>query len=219
MSQFNQPNMERKNCAWITKYKKLSLLCVVQHVEMESVFTIQPMKRLVSTTVKSAKPATTFWIFLLRTKHQQLFCLAVTVHIVLQEKRVATTKKKNHLHFWRNFSANHNKAHPNLNQKRLKWVQIWNKRIFFLFIFQTILFNFNLQLVYTQLTHNGHDLLSLQRRNPVDSRFWTRLCYYCSKWSRPKYNNQLARNTPSSLVIALVSKTRLFEQTSSASSN
>ena len=43
--------------------------------------------------------------------------------------------------------------------------------------------------------------------------------YYCSKWSRPKYNNQLSGNTPSSLEIALVSKTRLFEQSSSASSN
>ena len=28
-----------------------------------------------------------------------LCCLAVMVHIVLQERRVATTKKKNHLHF------------------------------------------------------------------------------------------------------------------------
>ena len=67
-------------------------------------------------------------------------------HIVLQERRVATTQS--HLHFWRNFSANHNQAHPNLNQRRLKWVQIKNKRIRFLladdlsdiFIFQTILF-------------------------------------------------------------------------------
>ena len=69
-----------------------------------------------------------------------------------------------------------------------------------------------------QLTEN-HVLLSLQRRNPVDPRFWSRLCYYCSKWSRPKYNNQLTWNTPSSLAIALVSKTRLFEQSSTASSN
>ena len=52
------------------------------------------------------------------------------------------------------FSANHNQAHPNLNQKRTNEVQIWNKRIRFLladdlsniFIFQIILFNFNLQL-------------------------------------------------------------------------
>ena len=27
----------------------------------------------------------------------------------------------------------------------------------------------------------------------MDSRFWTRLRYYCSKRSRPKYNNQLTR--------------------------
>ena len=69
---------------------------------------------------------------LLRTKNRQLFCLVVTVHIDLPERRVATTKKKNHLHFWRNFSANHNQAHPNPNQKRTNRVQIWNKRIRFL---------------------------------------------------------------------------------------
>ena len=57
MFHFNQPNMERKNCVWTLKYEKLSEMCIVQHVEMKSVFTSHPIKRLVSTTVKSAKPA------------------------------------------------------------------------------------------------------------------------------------------------------------------
>ena len=116
MPHFNQPNIERKNCVWRTKYERLSEMFIVQHVEMKSVFTFQPIKSLVFTTVKSAKPAATSWIFLLRTKNRQLCCLAVTVHIALQERRVATTK--DHLHFWRNSSANHNQAHPNLNQKK-----------------------------------------------------------------------------------------------------
>ena len=60
MSRFNQPNIERKNCVWTLKYKKLSEMCIVQYVKMKSVFTFQPIKRLVSTTVKSAKPAATF---------------------------------------------------------------------------------------------------------------------------------------------------------------
>ena len=60
MSHLNQPNIERKNCVWTTKYERLSEMCIVQHVEMKSVFTFQPIKRLVSTTVKSAKPAATF---------------------------------------------------------------------------------------------------------------------------------------------------------------
>ena len=60
MFSFNQPNIERKNRVWTTKYKKLSEMCIVQHVEMKSVFTFQPIKQLVSTTVKSAKPAVTF---------------------------------------------------------------------------------------------------------------------------------------------------------------
>ena len=51
MPRFNQPNIERKNCVWTTKYERLSEMCIVQHVQ--SVFTSQPIKRLVSTTVRS----------------------------------------------------------------------------------------------------------------------------------------------------------------------
>ena len=47
----------------------------------------------------------------------QISCFAITVYIVLQRRRVATTKKQNLLHIWRNFSANQIQAHPNLNQK------------------------------------------------------------------------------------------------------
>ena len=60
MTHFNQPNAERKNCLWTTKYETLSEMCIVQHVEMKSVLTFQSIKQLVSTTVKSAKPAATF---------------------------------------------------------------------------------------------------------------------------------------------------------------
>ena len=74
------------------------------------------------------------------------------------------------------------------------------------------------QSAYNQLTEN-YDLLSLKRRSPVDSGFWSRICYYCSKKSRSKYNNQLTRNTPSCLVIAVVSKATVLEQPSSASSS
>ena len=49
-SHFNQPHIERKNCAWTTS--RLLEMCMVQHVEMKSVFTFQPIKRLVSTTKK-----------------------------------------------------------------------------------------------------------------------------------------------------------------------
>ena len=102
--------------------------------------------------------------------------------------------------------------------------QIWNKRIRFLLAdalshilnFNIISINFNLHSTsqlystYSQLAQNPHDLLSLQRRNPVDSRFWSRLCYYCSKWSRQEYNNQLTRDTPSCLAIAVVSEARFL---------
>ena len=55
MSHFNQPNMERKNCVWTTKYESLSEMCIVPHLETKSVFTFQPIKQLVSTTVKKCK--------------------------------------------------------------------------------------------------------------------------------------------------------------------
>ena len=117
MFHLNQPNTEAKNCRWTTKYKRLLEMCIVQYVEMRIVFTFQPVKRLFFTPVKSAKPAATFWIFLLRSKNRQLCCSTVTVHNDLQERRVTTTEKTSHLHFWRVFPANHNQAHPNLNQK------------------------------------------------------------------------------------------------------
>ena len=60
MSHLNQPNVETKNCVWTTKYERLPEMCFVQHVKMKSVFTFQPTKRLVSTTLKSAKPAAMF---------------------------------------------------------------------------------------------------------------------------------------------------------------
>ena len=172
---------KKELCVW--KTSRLSEVCFVHHVEMKSVFTFQPIKPLVSTIVKSAKPAATFWIFLLRTKNRQFCCLEVMEHIVLQERRVAVTK--NHLRFWINFSANHNQAHPNLNYERTNRVQLWNKRIRFLLVddlsnifnFSNPFFQFqptvnqpnlfNLQSTY----RNNHDLLSLKRRNPVDSRF------------------------------------------------
>ena len=60
MSHFKQPNIERKIFACTTKYNRLLEMCIAQHVEMKSVFLFQPLKRLVSTAVKSEKLATTF---------------------------------------------------------------------------------------------------------------------------------------------------------------
>ena len=57
-SHFNQPNIEREKCVWTTS--RLLATFIVQHVEVKSVFTFQSIKRLVSTTVKSAKPSATF---------------------------------------------------------------------------------------------------------------------------------------------------------------
>ena len=66
---------------WTTEYKKLLEMCIVRHVELNSVFTFQTTKFPVSTTLESAEPALTRQKFLLRTKNRQLCCLVVMVHI------------------------------------------------------------------------------------------------------------------------------------------
>ena len=52
-------NRKKELCVWTTKYKRLFEMCIVQHVEMKSVFTFQSMKRLFYTTINSAKSAAT----------------------------------------------------------------------------------------------------------------------------------------------------------------
>ena len=54
------PSPRIELCHILTKYERLSEMCIVPHVETKNVFTFQPIKRLVSTTVKSAKLAATF---------------------------------------------------------------------------------------------------------------------------------------------------------------
>ena len=44
------------------------------------------------------------------------------------KRRVATTKKKSHLHVWIVFFTSHNQADPDLNQKRHKLFQLWYNR-------------------------------------------------------------------------------------------
>ena len=127
----------------------------------------------------------------LKDQKPTIMLFPVTVHIVLQERRVAITKNKSPLHFWRTVSANHNQTHPNLNQKKVKlspnmdwtypfpigWWFEWHNQFSNLFIqFQSTV---NCSSFISQFTEK-FDLLSFQRRNPVDSRFWSGLCYYCS---------------------------------------
>ena len=57
---FHSTKHKEKDCVGTTKYKRLLEMCFVQHVEMKSVFTFQPIERLLSTTVKSAIPDATF---------------------------------------------------------------------------------------------------------------------------------------------------------------
>ena len=51
MSHFKQPETDRKIYVSATKYRRLLEMCIVQHVEIKSVFTFVPIKCLDSTTL------------------------------------------------------------------------------------------------------------------------------------------------------------------------
>ena len=76
------------------QFKMLKELCIVQHVETEFVFTFQTTKILVFMTIKSARPALTCPIFVLRPQKFQLCCLVVMVHIILQKNESRLWKRK-----------------------------------------------------------------------------------------------------------------------------
>ena len=46
MTHSNQPNIETKSFVRTTKYNRLLDMCIVQHVELKSVFLFQPWKWL-----------------------------------------------------------------------------------------------------------------------------------------------------------------------------
>ena len=118
MFQFNQPDIARKQCSickWTTKKRKPLEKRFVQKVKTKSVFTIQPIEILVSTTVKSSLPAVPRLTFHSRNKSQHWLYLVGMVHVALQKERVASTI--NHFLYWRISSGNHDLPQPNLSRK------------------------------------------------------------------------------------------------------
>ena len=96
-------------------YKMLLELCIVQHALMKSVFTFQPAKIPVSTTVKSAQLALKCWLLFLRTKNQHLCCLVVMLHNALQKKTSRDHEKKtisNLKKFFRQSQSSKTKPEP-----------------------------------------------------------------------------------------------------------
>ena len=105
-------------------------MCIVQHVEMKSLFTFYPIKRKVSATVKSANPAATFRIFLLKRQKPTIVLfvlLAVMVDIVFKKNESRLQKKP--FPYLKNHSANLNQAHLKLNQKRHKVFHLWHSLV------------------------------------------------------------------------------------------
>ena len=69
-------------------------VCIVQHAQNEKCFCLS------TNTDSSFHDGKKCTINVLGTKNGQFCCLVVMVHILLQKRRVATTKKI-YLHFWR----------------------------------------------------------------------------------------------------------------------
>ena len=126
---FNQSNIEKKQLCVDNKVKEALGDVFFPTCRKENCVYFSTKKTASFYDCKNAKPAATFWIFILRTKNCQLCYLVKMVHFVLQERWVATTKKKIHLDFWRNISANHNQEHPNLNEKRQKLFHLQHNRV------------------------------------------------------------------------------------------
>ena len=98
MSHFNQRNEERKNCMWTTKYGRLSEMSIVHHAEMKSVFTFQPIKGLVSTTVKRRKACCKLLnIPFMEQKPTIMLFVEDGSHCFA--KKTSRDYEKNHLHF------------------------------------------------------------------------------------------------------------------------
>ena len=94
--QFNQANRARMECSfwiWKTKYRKLLEMCIAQSVKMKSLFTFKPIKLLVFTILKAAKPALTCSTFHSGNKSPHWFYLEEMVHVTLPKRRVATIER------------------------------------------------------------------------------------------------------------------------------
>ena len=170
---------------------------------------------------KSGKPAATFWIFPWRTQNRHICCFFCDGTNCFARKTSRDYEKEKPSPFLKNFFRQSQpstsepepkkfKMSPNMEKTYPFPIGWWVERnIHFSNQFIQFQSTVNRSNLTSQLKQN-HDLLSLQRRNPVDSRFWSRLCYNCSERSRPKFNNQLTRNTLSCLAIAVVSKAKFL---------
>ena len=190
-------------------------MCIVQHVQTKSVFTRQSTKILVPTTLKNAKTAFTYLIVLLRTKNRQKFCL---VHC-FAKKTSGGWEKEIHLHFWRLFSANHNQTHQRLYHKKQKSFHSLHNRFDSPLVETVHKISFPFPFIHFQSTVKQLGFLGLQRRYWGVSRRWTRFSHSDCKRSHPKIVQKFPRTSSSSLERVVVSKTKLFESSSSTSSN
>ena len=96
MPRFNQPNMERKKCAWTTLRENIGdVYCPT--CRNEKCVYISTNKTTSFYDCKKCKACCNVLNIPFRAQKPTIMLLAVTVHIALPERRVATTRS--HLHF------------------------------------------------------------------------------------------------------------------------
>ena len=158
----------------------------------------------VATKVCNAKRATTIWRILSNIKNQHSCCLVAMGQFVSPKRRIATSKLKNHLPFWRCFSNHHNRPHPNVCQKRQRPFHLWHcRRLIGWYVWLKIVSQSNFKLL--QSTVMQHDIISLQRWYWVLSRLWCRFSYSQCKRSCPSKDNNFPRNTSANVELVVVS--------------
>ena len=142
------------------------------------------------------------------------------LNIVVQKRRVATTRNKKHLHFWRQFSASCKQARPTMYHTRKTSFHLWLNCVDSPLVDRDNQ-NFKIRLIlYTSSRQcEATWFFTLQRLYWVVSRLWTRFSYPDCQRSRPITDNKFLKNCSGSLDLVAVSKTRLCEQQSCASCN
>ena len=217
---FNQPKIEWKKFVWTTKYKRLLEMCTLQYVELKCVFTFQSKKRPVSTTVKNAKRAALFYIIVLRTKNGHFCSFAVMLHIALQKKDESRLRK------WKTISIFEENSPPSTTKHFLSWAKkSQNRSIYGITVstpqrlIQLSKNSITIRCIHFQFSVKLYDFLSLQRRDWVVFRRWTRVSDSDCADSHPRKDKRIPRTLSGSLEFVVVSKTKVFGRTSIESSS
>ena len=186
---------------------------------MKTVFTCQPVKRLLSTTIRSARPVVLLLNILFRDQQPTIMLFGGAGTYCVGRKMSWDYEKQKPSPFLKKILRQSQSSTPEYDPKN-KNHSFHGKIVSTLhwLIQLTGEIPFHSHFIHCQARLN-HFFLSLQWRFCVVSRLWTRFSYSDSKRSRPGIDNDFTRIFAGSLELVDVPKTRLFEEPSSVSSS